>query len=417
MPDFDPADPRWMLVQQIVQSPQFEKSPRLRTFLLFVCERVLTGHKGEINEQEIGVHVFGRSLGYNPGDDSIVRSQARILRQKLAEYFAGPGASDGTRVEIPKGTYVPVFKVNDAPASASSPVLIEDVVPGRAPRRLLLVGSATILVLAAVVVAFFVYRSQHSQKQITPDQRFWSAIFGTLRNTAIVPADSTLVLIEEITNTPVSFEQYQNREYWANPALKTGGTILQAIDLEESHYTSMADLSFVARLMQTFPYRNSQTEIRYARDLSVSDAREENLILIGGARANPWVQLFASRMNFTVEFDWRQKKNVVANKAPSPGESPLYLQDPSDPLHRVYGLVAFKQSLDGEGDSLLVSGTSSAGTQAAADFLLSSHLFGDFLRKIQLPDGSIPHFEILLEARDLNGSVAGSAIVGSRVTR
>ena len=417
MVEFDSADPRWTLVQQIVQSAQFEKSPKLRAFLLFVCERVLTGHKGEINEQEIGVRVFGRSLGYNPGDDSIVRSQARILRQKLAEYFAGPGAAAATRVEIPKGTYVPVFKVNDALPSPNPPHQGEEATPGRVPRRFLLIGSAVLLALTVVTVFVVMHRSGQSPKQITPEERFWGSIFGARRSTAIVPADSTLVLIEEMTNSPVSFEQYQSRAYLANPALKTGGSILQAIDLGESHYTSMADLSLVARLMQTFPSRDTHIEIRYARDLSVSDAREKNLILVGGARANPWVQLFASRMNFTVEFDWQKKKNVVANKVPGQGESPFYLQDPSDPLHRVYGLVAYKQSLDGEGDSLLVAGTSSAGTEAAADFLLSSHLFSDFLRQIQMPDGSIPHFEVLLAARDLNGSVAGSTIVGSRVTR
>ena len=89
MPEFDLADARRKVLQQVVESPQFEKSSRLRSFLLFVCEMELSGQRSGINEQEIGVKVFGRPAGYSPGDDSIVRSQAHILRQRLSEYFAG----------------------------------------------------------------------------------------------------------------------------------------------------------------------------------------------------------------------------------------------------------------------------------------------------------------------------------------
>ena len=413
MPEFDPKDPRWEVVQQVVNSSQFEKSPKLRSFLLFICERVLTGHKGEINEQEIGVHVFGRPVGYNPGDDSIVRSQARILRQKLADYLAsGPGSS--MRIEIPKGTYIPEFRVTDSPSPDPPRQPENPPLASRKGRNLVVAGFLILIALIVVTVSVVAFRLQRNSQDA--EERFWSSLFGARRSTVIVPADSTLVLIEEMTGSQVSFEDYQTRKYLANPVIGKEGNGLRAADLAESRYTSMADLNLVASLTRTLSSRDTHTEIRYARDLSVSDAREKNLILVGGARANPWVQLFAGRMNFTVEFDWTRQKNIIANKAPGGGESPVYLQDPSDPSHRVFGLIAYEQSLDGEGDSLLVAGTSSAGTQAAGDFLLSNHLFADFLRRIRLPDGSIPHFEMVLEARDLNGTVAGSSIVAFRVT-
>jgi hypothetical protein len=282
--------------------------------------------------------------------------------------------------------------------------------------RGLLVGAVIVVSLIAALGWWGSYQWLRPARRSGPEERFWNALFGTRRTAVIVPADSTLVLIEELTGTQVSFEEYQSRRYLAGSALNQIGGKLTASDLEESHYTSMADLNLVARLMSVLQTGSMRALIRHARDLSISDAREDNLVLIGGARANPWVQLFAGKMNFTVDYDWQQKKNTVVNKAPRQGESSVYLQDPADPAHKVYGLVAFEPSLDGEGDSLLVAGTSSAGTQAAADFLLSSHLFPDFLRQIQLPDGSTPHFELLMSARDLNGNVAGSTIVASRVT-
>jgi hypothetical protein len=65
---------------------------------------------GRITEQQIGVHVFGWRPDYNPGEDSIVRSQARFLRGKLESYFSSEGADEPIHITIPKGTYVPLFE-------------------------------------------------------------------------------------------------------------------------------------------------------------------------------------------------------------------------------------------------------------------------------------------------------------------
>src|ERR1700744_6028047 len=67
------SEPRWQLAQRIVASRSFAKSALLSRFLLYVCEREITGRIAEISEQQIGVYVFGRRPGYNPGEDNIVR--------------------------------------------------------------------------------------------------------------------------------------------------------------------------------------------------------------------------------------------------------------------------------------------------------------------------------------------------------
>ena len=107
-------DPRWSLVLRIVATSDFVRSPRLVSFLMFVAERSLNGEKGEINEQSIGVGVFGRPSGYDSNDDNIVRAHASRLRQKLDAYFQTEGAGESLRVSIPKGNYVPTFY--DAPS-------------------------------------------------------------------------------------------------------------------------------------------------------------------------------------------------------------------------------------------------------------------------------------------------------------
>jgi hypothetical protein len=426
-PSLDTNNPRWQLTLRVLNSALFEKSPRLRSFLKFICELELTGRHLEINEQQIGVHVFGRPPAYSPGEDSIVRSQARFLRQRLEEYFRTAGQLEPVRIVIPKGSYVPVFEPNAgsapeaAPSSsqlpaqplapASDPTSSKPLVATRAKRVLIIVIAGAVALLCLIGVLLF-HRNFPSLQ--SPESRFWNSVFDPHRAQVIVPADSTLILVEELTGQPVSFQDYLNRNYLSNIALPKSLTTLTSVDLDNSHYTSMADLNLVSRILRVPEIPQMRATIRYARDLSISDAKEDNLVLIGGPRANPWVELFASHMNFYVDYDWKTHQNSVINKAPQNGESPIYVEA-SGGMHRVYGLISFQPSLDREGHALLVAGTSSAGTQSAADFLLSGKSFGEFLQKIVRPDGGIPHFELLLEARSVGGNVPQSAIVAYRL--
>jgi hypothetical protein len=410
--EVDPNDPRWALVNEVVQSPIFEKSQRLRSFLLYVCELELNGQRQEINEQNIGTHVFGRPENYNPGDDSIVRSQARFLRQRLGEYFSTAGSDSPLRIEIPKGSYVPVFEKQLAKplAVAAADEIEKPVNPQRHSISRVLIGLFCLVGLILVSSLSYWLYSRNS-----PESRFWNALFDPYRMQVIVPADSTLILFEELSGREVSFESYVNGSYLSTPDQPKDTSNLPLSELARSHYTSMADLGLVARLVRVRQVEHATVEIRNARELSMSDARERDLVLIGGSRANPWVNLFAQRMNFRVDFDSATRQNRVTNKAPLKGESTFYAEDAGE--HRlVYGLVAFEPSLDQQGHSLLLAGTSSAGTQAAADFLLNSKLLAGFLNKIQRQDGSIPHFEVLLGNPAVNGNAADSTIVAYRLT-
>src|ERR1700712_4644269 len=103
------GDVRWELVQRVIESPHLIGSARLRDFLLHVTPRALRETPEDATEQQIGIQVFQRSPGFNSSEDSIVRSQARLLRLKLSAYFNAEGASEPLIIEIPKGHYLPVF--------------------------------------------------------------------------------------------------------------------------------------------------------------------------------------------------------------------------------------------------------------------------------------------------------------------
>jgi len=96
-------------LERILNSTQLVTSPSLSRFLRYIVEETLAGRSADIREYTLGVYVFDRGDDFNPRLDPIVRVQARNLRGRMAKYYEGPGAEDPIRIELPKGTYVPIF--------------------------------------------------------------------------------------------------------------------------------------------------------------------------------------------------------------------------------------------------------------------------------------------------------------------
>jgi len=131
-------------IERIVISPGFVNSARMCQFLRFVVENSIA-YGERFKETVIGVEVFGRAPGYDPSLEPIVRIEARRLRDKLEQYYAGQGANDPVVITLPKGGYKPEFSFQEAPTlrveqeqpELSVPVPItDDVQNGAASERL-----------------------------------------------------------------------------------------------------------------------------------------------------------------------------------------------------------------------------------------------------------------------------------------
>ena len=149
------------LVNRVVLSVTFEKSPRLRAFFLHVCRCALEDKPEEATEQQIGINVYERPPGYNPNEDNIVRSQARVLRLKLEHHFANEGKNESVVITIPKGQYLPTFetRVVDTPRQLESIAVNE--VDKKTPRLKTILSAAAILLIAILVPsAILLFRSK-----------------------------------------------------------------------------------------------------------------------------------------------------------------------------------------------------------------------------------------------------------------
>jgi hypothetical protein len=96
-------------LEEIVRSRPFTSSPKLCKFLRYVVETQLAGEGHTIKEFVVATEVYGRDVTYDPQIDSTVRVEASRLRAKLREYYASEGASADVEIELPKGSYAPLF--------------------------------------------------------------------------------------------------------------------------------------------------------------------------------------------------------------------------------------------------------------------------------------------------------------------
>ena len=77
--------------------------------LKYMVTQTLAGHADKLKAYSIAVDVLGRKASFDPASDAIVRVQAGRLRAALETHYASEGWANTLRIELPKGTYVPVF--------------------------------------------------------------------------------------------------------------------------------------------------------------------------------------------------------------------------------------------------------------------------------------------------------------------
>ncbi len=102
-------------LDKILSSPGFVRNDRLSKFLRFVVEQHLQGKAAELKESLVGIEVFGRTPGFDVRQDSVVRTEAAKLRDRLAQYYSGEGAGDPVMIELPKGGYAPMCRESEKP--------------------------------------------------------------------------------------------------------------------------------------------------------------------------------------------------------------------------------------------------------------------------------------------------------------
>lgn len=444
-------DSRWQLARRIAASRALGRSRLLADFLLYIVDRHIRDRADEITEQQIGVLVFGRAEGYDANEDNIVRSYARNLRKRIDEYFVTEGKDETLLLEIPRGGYAPAFSSRTVetkassedliPSNATSPLAVEvdaslndtqgssseepasvsmeseSAKEGRVPRKyktilVLCIGIALGLGCSFLQTVRLLKHLSASPAEAASN-RLWAQLFSKDRDTFIVPSDDGLIIMQGLTERPVPLASYINGSYRTNLQKDDVPGAANILKLGGRRYTSVVDLDFVARLSQLDQVVPERMMVRYARDLRMDDLRAGNAILIGSDEANPWIELFQPRMNFrfTIHAD-SDKPSGISNSHPRVGENAIYGTPGPD---HTYGVIAYLPNLTSTGHVLIVGGLNTAGTEAAATFLLNPSLMMPTLQRARTAHGDLQQFELLIGAGDVATNASTPQLILERI--
>jgi hypothetical protein len=157
-------------LRSVLESGHFVRAPKLAQLLTYLCEKLFAGDAAQIKEYSIGLEVFQRGESFDQNSDSIVRVEANRLRKRLAEYYAGEGATHRLRITIPIGQYIPGFEPGPArqEAGLSLPALpvagdVQHTEPHRAPgwRARTVIGASLVILPALALIVYYFGSIQH----------------------------------------------------------------------------------------------------------------------------------------------------------------------------------------------------------------------------------------------------------------
>ena len=105
-------------LERITASPEFVAGRKLGRFLTYVVGQTLNGNSHNITQYAIAVEGLGYAKAFDPTTVPNIRVLARRLRRALELYYINHGTADPIRIDIPKGSYVPVFRENQTVSEA-----------------------------------------------------------------------------------------------------------------------------------------------------------------------------------------------------------------------------------------------------------------------------------------------------------
>jgi hypothetical protein len=444
---FHPSKSEWeRLLNRVVESAPFRRSSRLREFLIYVGNEVILNGAEDLHEQQIGVAVFGRLPLYDTSQDNIVRVNAMELRKRIDLYFANEGQNEPLVFEIPRGSYVPVFRprrLNAVDHPAEKAPLVEApfalITPSsqEAPQAAVS-GSLTpqvfrnpiqifLLIVITCLAAWLitdVRRNQQMQMSLHKWQSgpalraFWGNFFGHRLAPEIVLADTSFGIAQDLLHKQLSLAEYLDYSY----------RVAQSSDLlsNDAHQQQQKDLAVifnrnsgsigdfrVARRITELETGDYGTRLLFAREYAGHRLRWSNTIFVGSSRSNPWVELFEDRMAYHLKQSQDSTPFVVTVDKPTGNEQAQYTVS-SDPGRRTaYCVIVFLPNPTSTGNTLILAGTDSQATEAGGDFLTSE----EDLERLQvlLHQKAFPYFQVLLRISSSNGTPLGSDIISYRI--
>jgi hypothetical protein len=443
-------------LENILSSRYFVHAPKKKGFLRLICDFYLNGRAHELNEYILGYDVFERDNTYDPSADPVVRVTAHEIRKKLELYYQHEGAGDPVRLEIPPGSYQPIFTRHEptlAPAGTDSPehtsvppnMAATTQVQSPSGRRLspaVLALSFAVLVLTTAVVVLWVSNRVLQQRAALVETAQNPATYGAvwapflesstpplviLSNPPVLrlanPSDPDIVNKDAIALPPEAVARLKNRvvtnpEIVVRDSSNTPPGSLKAPDdtgilkqtqtpslvISTNAYTGMGEAIGLHYLTDLFRTANRTMLLKQSRTLSAEDLKEHNVILLGGVWVNEW----SGKLSETEDFVFTNNA-TIKNHNPQAGEDGEYIpqfDSRTGSLMIDYALITVRPNISETNEVMMLAGVYSQGTEASAEFVTNKNYLNQLnqrLQQLKQADRPLRHYQALLKVGVENG--------------
>ncbi|HEU0174697.1 MAG TPA: hypothetical protein VFV58_10575 [Blastocatellia bacterium] len=434
-PAIKPAEVRQTL-ESILGSKYFSHAPQKRKFLRMICDFYLNDRASELNEYLIGREVFSRGAAYHPAEDPIVRVVAHDVRKKLEMYYQREGTDDAIRLQIPVGSYEPQFTRRPSrqsePGPAPAPGSIEEMTAGApsaevmtaAPNRFRIwaIGCGVILLTGALAFCVFSNREMRRQMQAAEAQKIqplsnavWEPFLNKNDPTLLVLSNPLSCLIvagndpQARVKRSIELNATQATEitHFAQASRSTAVNNITPhprLILSLDTFTGVGEAVGLYRLTDLFRSAERSLALKQSRTVSADDLKNHDVILLGGFLSNDW----SGKLPITEDFV-HTNSAMIENRRPQPGEEreyrPIFSQQNGD-LVEDYALITVKPNILYENTVMVLAGSHSAGTEAAAEYVTSKNYLQEFTERLRQMGGSAgapKYYQALLKVGVENG--------------
>jgi hypothetical protein len=384
-------------LERILDSPAFQGSRRCQELLRHLVTRKLSADLASLKERMIGAELFGRNLDYDTSSDAIVRVKANEVRRRLAAYYGETGRRDPLRIELPVGSYIPVFRWsaedgNEAPTSnaSASPAGQEGAEPSE--RRLRFWWRIAAAVAVVAVAAFAVWLALRPPPG--PMAQFWLPFEASDEPVLLcIPARDRWFFDPEVQQALK--EAAQARTMRLDLSLQPG-----SVAMVPNGEMSVQNFRAILQLATHLARRRVPTEVRLVSEVSVDAIRRRHVILVG-AYHNPWSVELSSGMRYVFESEGQGRlESCRVRDRMSKGE-PKWKVPRLWPyaVQTVDYAIISRIFLPGtEQVVVAMAGLNGFGTQVGAEFLTTPAYWKHFARLVQ-PGWERRNCQIVLETK------------------
>jgi hypothetical protein len=411
-------------LERILDSKHFAHAPMKRRFLQLVCEAYIDGRTADLNEYLIGFEVFGRDQTYNPALDPIVRVGAHELRKKLEDYYRSEGEGDEIILEIPVGSYSPIFtrrQLTTGTVTESKGTSVSTPPSSLRAQRIWIatLGLATVslIIIAGLLASSNRQLRRPSEQAISRKEvpavyaPVWGPFLEQGNPTLVVlgnppvyrfenPADPDSLLKNSIELAPLQVQALANTLEKERFGMR--GSTIRRLVLSYDEYTGVGEAIGLHRVSALLEKAGKNTVVKQSRTVSAEDLKNHDVILLGSAWVNEW-----SGKTPIVEDFLHGASATIVNQHPSAGEEKEYrarFEATNGKLIEDYALITVKPNISEGNIVMVLAGTHSEGTQAAAEYIASEDSLRYLNQRLRQTNGTLPkYYQVLLKVVVDNG--------------